>query len=254
MRCLLLLALAVLPMQALGAQTPAAAVPGDPVLQAREAYDRGDYSAAIGFYRNLVKTGADSAELFYNLGNAEFKAGQLGLAIADYRKALKRAPEDEDVLYNLNYVRTFIHQPGERKGPLANWLESVFTSSSSHGLVLGALVFFWILAAFMAVLIYTHGSQIWLRWVTAGLALVFLILAGWGTARITLERNTLWGVIIASRSEARNGPSPEFQVGFVIPEGREVRVLGHEGSWVAVGLPSEGYKGWIKREDLAEDE
>ena len=80
----------------------------------------------------------------------------------------------------------------------------------------------------------------------------------WRTAtllpRRSLNRNTVWGVIIASRSEARNGPSPEFQVGFVIPEGREVRVLGREGDWVAVGLTSEGYKGWIKREDLAEDE
>ena len=234
---------------ALGAQTVL-----EPAAQAREAYDRGDYTAAIGVYANLTKTGADSAELYYNLGNAEFKAGHLGLAVADYRRALKRAPQDEDILYNLNYVRTFIRQPAEHTGPLAHWLENVFAFFPAKELVLAALVVFWILAGFTGALIFLRGSRLWLRWSAAGVALIFIILAGWAAVRIIIDRSTLWGVIIASRSEARNGPSQEFQVGFVIPEGREVRVLGHEGNWVAVGLPSEGYKGWIKSEDLAEDE
>jgi len=227
----------------------------DSVQQARAAYDRGDYSAAATLYQSLATSGAQSAELFYNLGNAEFKAGHLGQAVAAFRRALKRAPQDEDIRFNLEYVRAFIHQPGEHKGPLAHWLENAFDFFTGHELALGALAVFWMLSGFTAGLILIRGSsRIWLRWVTAGLALAFLLLAGWGVARLAVDRATQWGVIIASRSEARNGPNQEFQVGFVIPEGREVRVLGHEGNWIAVGLPSEGYKGWIKREDLAEDE
>jgi tetratricopeptide (TPR) repeat protein len=226
----------------------------DPVSQAREAYDRGDYPGAIGIYKNLVKNGADSPELYYNLGNAEFKAGHLGQAVANYRRAMKRAPQDEDIRYNLNYVRTFIHQPAERQGPLARWLKNAFEFFPSNGLALGALAVFWVLAGFATALIFSRHAPGWLRWAISGLALIFIILAGWGATRIVVDRNTVWGVITASRSEARNGPSAEFQVGFVIPEGREVRVLGREGDWVAVGLTSEGYKGWIKHEDLAEDE
>lgn len=239
----------LLPLQASWAQTA-----GEPLQQAREAYDRGDYPAAVGLYQNLLKTGADSAELHFNLGNAEFKAGHLGQAVAAYRRARKRAPQDEDISYNLNYVRTFIHQPAERQGPMARWLEKAFNFFPSQGLVIAALAVFWILAGFTAALIITRNSRVWLLWVAVGMALVFMVLAFWGAARIALERNARWGVIVAARSEARNGPNPEFQVGFVIPEGREVRVLGHEGNWVAVGLPKEGYKGWIRREDLAEDE
>ena len=39
----------------------------DPIQQAREAYDRGDYPGAISVYQKLVAGGAQSAELFYNL-------------------------------------------------------------------------------------------------------------------------------------------------------------------------------------------
>jgi tetratricopeptide (TPR) repeat protein len=202
----------------------------------------------------LVKAGGVAAELYYNMGNAEFKAGHLGQAVADYRRALKRAPQDEDIRYNLNYVRTFIRQPAEHAGPLARWLENAFAFLPVNGLAWGALAAFWILAVLLAVLVFTRGFPRWLRWAAAGMGLVFLVLASWGAARTLIDRNLRWGVIIASRAEARNGPNQEFQVGFVIPEGREVRVLGHEGAWVAVGLPSEGYKGWIKAEDLAEDE
>jgi tetratricopeptide (TPR) repeat protein len=224
------------------------------VQQAREAYDRGDYPAAITQYEALLKSGADSAALYYNLGNAEFKAGHYGRAIAGFRRALKRAPQDEDARYNLEYVRTLTRQPADKKGPLAQWLESAFGYFSTATLTLVALILFWMLMGMIGVIIITRNGVMSLRWVAACASLVFMILAGWASARIVFDRTHQWGVIVVERSEARNGPNPEFQVGFIIPEGREVRVLGHESNWVAVGLPSEGYKGWIKREDLLEDE
>ncbi len=222
--------------------------------QAREAYDRGEYAAAVKAYQTVIKEGVDSGDVYYNLGNAEFKLGHLGQAIANYRKALKRKPHDEDIRFNLEYARTFIKQPADRKGPLAKWLEFALAYFAPESLALAAMSLFWILAGLVMALIFTRNSMTSLRWVTVGMGLLFIGVATWASIRILVDRNNQWGVIVSARAEARNGPNQEFQVGFVIPEGREVRILGREGEWVAVGLPAEGYKGWIRRDDLSEDE
>lgn len=227
--------------------------PKEVLQQARAAYDRGDFATAVTQYQSLIAQGLDSAEIFYNLGNAEFKVGHLGLAIASYRRALKRAPQDEDVRYNLNYARTFIRQPVEKVSPLSRLAGNIITLFSGQTLAMTAMIVFWIAAILAGVVLVTRGRIVSLRWLLAFMGVLFICLAAWASLRIVMDRNYQWGVIVANHSEARNGPNQEFQVGFIIPEGREVRVLGHEGDWVAVGLPSEGFKGWIRSSELLED-
>jgi tetratricopeptide (TPR) repeat protein len=232
----------------------AAQTPAEVLQQARAAYDRGDHTGASAAYQTLLNQGLESAELYYNVGNAEFKAGHVGRSIAAYRRALQRAPQDEDIRYNLDYARTFIHQPATRTGLLARTLGNVLTWLSGETLSLAALVVYWILALFAVLLLLRHGRGRVLRWSAAGAGILLFVIAVWASARIMLDRSQRWAVVVASQSEARNGPNAEYPVGFTVPEGREVRVLGHEGDWVAIGLPAEGYKGWVKRADVLEDD
>jgi tetratricopeptide (TPR) repeat protein len=222
--------------------------------QARAAYDRGDFPAAAAAYTELLAQGVDRAEVYYDLGNAEFKAGRIGRAVAAYRRALRRAPADEDVRYNLNYVRGFVRQAPDRTGPLARLAGDVVTWAPSAVLARAALAAYLLLAALAGAWLLTRGRVAWLRWGTAVAAGLFLFAASWAAVRIGLDRNARWGVVVSAQAEARNGPSAEYQVGFVIPEGREVRLLGREGTWVAVGLPAEGYQGWVQAADVLADE
>lgn len=222
--------------------------------QARAAYDRGDFAAASAAYTELAARGVDRAEVHYNLGNAEFKSGRIGRAVAAYRRALKRAPNDEDVRYNLNYVRGFVRQAPDRIGPLARLTGAVVTWYPGETLARGALAAYLLLAVLAGAWLLNRNRLSGLRWGAAAAAGLFLLAAGWTSARLLLDRNARWGVVVSTQAEARNGPSAEYQVGFVIPEGREVRLLGREGEWLAVGLPAEGYKGWVQAAEVLADD
>jgi len=250
MRRLLIAAVLVLT----GAAFVAAQTPEEFLGRARTAYDQGDYAVSVQNYQALLAQGLESPELYYNLGNAEFKAGHLGRAIAGYRRALKRAPGDEDIRYNLEYARSFVRQPADRSSLLARTIGNLVTLWSGQALAGAALFLYLVLAGLGAGLILARGHAPVLRWAAAAVGVLFVLAAGWASARILLERNHRWGVVVAARAEARNGPSDEYQVGFIVPEGREVRVLGREGEWVAIGLQQEGVKGWIRGAEILADE
>ncbi len=43
------------------------------LISANDAYTKGNYDQAIQKYESVIATGKESAELYYNLGNAYFK-------------------------------------------------------------------------------------------------------------------------------------------------------------------------------------
>ena len=84
-----------------------------------QAFDRGSelvahdpseaarsYQAAAAAFQRLVDAGVVNGKLYYNLGNARLKCGQLGQAIAHYRRAEKLIPTDARLSENLDYARS----------------------------------------------------------------------------------------------------------------------------------------------------
>jgi hypothetical protein len=61
---------------------------------------------AAGDYETLRRRGYSSANLYRNLGNAHFLAGNLPGAIRAYRRGLRLAPEDRALKANLEFARS----------------------------------------------------------------------------------------------------------------------------------------------------
>ena len=57
-----------------------------------------------------------SAALYFNLGNALFKSGQIGRAIVNYRLAGQLAPRDPDIRANLRFARNHVDGADARPG------------------------------------------------------------------------------------------------------------------------------------------
>ena len=74
--------------------------------EANKLYQENDYEKASEKYQLLLNSGAESAALYYNLGNAQFQLGQLGPAILYYEKAKRIDPTDKDVSYNLKLANS----------------------------------------------------------------------------------------------------------------------------------------------------
>src|SRR3990170_1403577 len=88
-------AICSLPSLALAQEEPA-----EIFRAANQAYDQKSFSTAVDQYQTLLEKGTVSAAVYYNLGNAYFRLGNLGEAIWCYRKALKLKVSISQVVVN----------------------------------------------------------------------------------------------------------------------------------------------------------
>lgn len=81
----------------------------------------GQAARAIPIYRDILEHDGASPELLLNLGNASFRAGDVGGAVLAYERALLLAPRQAEVLANLRLVRREANLPADEPG-LARWI------------------------------------------------------------------------------------------------------------------------------------
>ena len=68
-------------------------------------YQKGKYNEAIVAYESILKSGKQSAELYFNLGNCYYKLNQVAPAIFNFEKALLQNPTDTDIKNNLAFAQ-----------------------------------------------------------------------------------------------------------------------------------------------------
>src|SRR5664279_1277626 len=77
------------------------------IIAANDFYIKGNYDNAIKGYEQVLNTGYESAELYYNLGNAYYKSKKIDHAILNYERAILLDPSDEDIIFNLELAKTY---------------------------------------------------------------------------------------------------------------------------------------------------
>src|ERR1700743_3292305 len=74
--------------------------------QANDQYKKGQYPEAIKLYSQILNSGYQSEAVYFNLGNAYFKSGDVPSALLYYEKAHKLAPGDDDVNFNIYFANS----------------------------------------------------------------------------------------------------------------------------------------------------
>ena len=69
-----------------------AQTPRQLMQQGNDAYAKSDFAEAVRLYNTVLDAGYQSADLYYNLGNAHFRMEDYGLAILNYERALRLKP------------------------------------------------------------------------------------------------------------------------------------------------------------------
>ena len=67
-----------------------------------DLYTNGNYQMAVEGYQSILNSGFESAELYYNIGNAFYKLNNIPESNFFYEKAKSISPSDEDILMNLS--------------------------------------------------------------------------------------------------------------------------------------------------------
>ena len=154
--------IAILILLALTASTALAQTPQQLMLKGNEAYSHGDYEAAADAYEVILATGLQSAELYYNLGNAYYRQEELGQAILNYERALRLNPHFRDARENLDlcYSKT---EDGIESLPqifLVQWAQAIVNWFSPTGWLVAIIILFALLGA-LVVIFFVSSDYDW---------------------------------------------------------------------------------------------
>ena len=216
------------------------------------AYAEGNYAEAIKEYQTIVDGGEFSFELYYNLGNAYYKADSIGKAILYYNKALRVEPLQEDALHNLALAekKTEDRVVEESEFFLASWARSLRNALSCTTWSILSIVMFALILLF--VLIFLLASNIALRKTGfyCGLCAVLLFVATLSFA-ISSRNNMLThdeAIVLSSAISVKSSPDRSATELFVLHEGAKVRVVSENDEWSEV--VADGKKGWLLKSDI----
>ena len=123
---------AILILTAIGAS---AQTPQELMLRANNAYSQGHFAEAVDCYNAVLNAGYQSADLYYNLGNAHYRLDEYGLAILNYERALRLKPNFRDARQNLDLANSKTEEeiPPLPEIFLAQWAHKVVSWFSPTG-------------------------------------------------------------------------------------------------------------------------
>jgi tetratricopeptide (TPR) repeat protein len=227
---------------------------------AQDAFEKGNeqfrqrqYGQATAAYEGILKGGRESAELYFNLGNAYFKQEMVAPAIYNYEKALLLDPGNEDIEVNLGYARERITdniepvaQPG--LGGLMSGLSGMY-HYDSWGLIAIACAF--LMLALFAGYYVTKKTGL-KRGFFAGMTLMAVVLlvsliAGFYAKSEADSEHP--AIVFGDMVQVKAQPSAQGDDTFILHAGIKVNVLETKEQWQKVRMPDDS-EGWVPSEAI----
>jgi tetratricopeptide (TPR) repeat protein len=214
-------------------------------FRANALYSAEQYAEASTLYENILEAGVESGAVQYNLGNAYFKAGDIGRAVLAYERAERLIPADPDLASNLAYAREL-----SGDAPLASvWTRVLFplaTRLDTDRLLLLSAIGWWTALLALAAGRLVPSFQPPLRWAAGAAAIVLVLGASAASYRYRMLELPRWGVVTApEETTVRYEPTQSGTAFFAAKPGTVLRVLGEREDWLQVA-GRDGRRGWIE--------
>lgn len=219
----------------------------DQFVKGNMLYEQGDFEEAIAHFERAVES-AESAELYYNLGNAYFKTNQIPQAILNYERALKLNPNDTDLQYNLKLANTLIKDKIEKLPELnlTQWWRSLTLSipvDTWAWTAVGCIA----TTVLLLMLFFISGIR-GIRMVSFYIGILFILLSvvsfNRATAAQRIIEETTEAIIFSPKVDVKSSPTDDGINVFILHEGSKVRILKEAGEWYNIRIAS-GSEGWI---------
>jgi tetratricopeptide (TPR) repeat protein len=232
-----------------------AVTPEQQVADANRAYYAGHYENAVTIYEKVTQAGFASPVLFYNLGNAYFKLGNMPMAILYYEKAHKLAPADADIAHNILLANARIVDKIEPVPVLfyIRWwtqARNILSPDNFAKASLALFSFFWLLLTF-----YFLARRRGLRITAFYFSLLFLCAAIFGMILASDSHHHALtpdeAIVMEPSAGVKSSPDDKSVALFVIHEGTKVTVMDRIGNWKEVRIAN-GNSGWIQTKAIRE--
>lgn len=209
-----------------------------------------DYRESANVLESIVADGYRNGAVFYNLGNAYFRAGEYGRAILNYRKAKSYRPRDPYLKANLEQALSVA--PGRLTETPQPWWTHVFFWTDWVSFPTKCIMFF----AGMSISAVATVMAVYLRLLRFKLPIAALVVlslfVGFDAFLTDPETAESHRAVITREVVARKGTGEAYEAAFDQPlrDGAEFQVLGEIPGWTFGHFEGIG-DGWIQNECVA---
>ena len=214
-----------------------------------DAYKNGQYDFAIQEYESILAKNWDSAELYYNLGNAFFRSGNTAGAVWAFESCLKLSPTHSDAQYNLKLANLKVIDKMNLPEPpiylkLYLGMKEQFIPSAWINITL------FIFLLFSLSVTINRFRFIPIVQKLKGLVITIFFIS------LLLTFHSIWtynslnlGVIYSQTVDVRSEPNTYSTRIFEVHEGLKVSISQLENDWVEIEL-LDGKTGWISNDQI----
>ena len=218
-------------------------------------YQKGNYQQAIRDYEEILKNG-ESAEIYFNLGNAYYRTDNITKAVLNYERARLLSPGDDDINFNLQFARskTIDKITPQSEMFFVTWYKSLVNFTSVDNWAKTGILC--IVMALLLVLLYLFGPQLMLRKIGffGGLAffVIFLLSNLFAFQQKQALDNRTGAIIMAPSVNIKKTPAKNSADQFVLHEGTRVDIIDKGMTdWRCIRV-GDGREGWIETKAIEE--
>jgi tetratricopeptide (TPR) repeat protein len=219
--------------------------------KANAQYTKGQFKEAEAGYKQLVNAGYQSAALYYNLGNAEYRLNDVPSAILYYEKAHKLSPGDEDIKANIRFANQKVSDKIDETPQLffVTWWHNLILSFAEDSLAIWSVILVILASAALTVYFYTYSVSF--KKISFYTAVTMLVLAICTIVVTTSQSSYFAGnkqAIIFNTVNVKGGPMDSSSTLFVLHEGTKVNIQETGKGWLRIRIAN-GNQGWVKAAD-----
>ena len=218
-------------------------------------YQKGNYQQAIRDYEEILKNG-ESAEIYFNLGNAYYRTDNITKAVLNYERARLLSPGDDDINFNLQFAhsKTIDKITPQSEMFFVTWYKSLVNFTSVDNWAKTGILC--IVMALLLVLLYLFGPQLMLRKIGffGGLAffVIFLLSNLFAFQQKQALDNRTGAIIMAPSVNIKKTPAKNSTDQFVLHEGTRVDIIDKGMTdWRCIRV-GDGREGWIETKAIEE--
>lgn len=209
-------------------------------------YKQGQFGDAIKEYEGILSMGLESGPLYYNLGSAYYKNGDLGKALLNYKRAEGFIPRDSDLKFNKNLV---IDQLALGNITSPNLLERLFAKHEEF-YTKDEMAFILTVLGGVILLMYlflTFIKPVKSRWIFMIILLFvfFIYLIGF-ILKVDNETNR---AMVINTTAANYEPLEKSTAYYQLKEGEEVKLLREDNGWFKIKR-YDGKLGWVPKQNI----
>ncbi|MFO7673126.1 MAG: tetratricopeptide repeat protein [Lutibacter sp.] len=228
---------------------------GELFSKANDFYKNRQYTKAIEVYLNIEKSGLESDDLFFNLGNSYYKLNKVAPSIYYYEKALKLNPMHQDASNNLVFAKRMTIDIIE---DLPKTFLQRFSSNVIQKLTYNTWAILAVIASFLAAVLFllyyfsdAPKRKILYFNITIFAVFVMTVTVIFSYSNYETIQKSSKAIIFSPKSEIKNAPSLDGETVFELHEGTKVTILDALSNWKKIKI-ADGKIGWVNIADIKE--